>query len=195
MVICNKFLRLVSWPTVLLLYGPSASGKTTLALEFLKQFCNIRSCLYVTYEPINVERMTSMNIKMENINVYRVYNVYDFLDIVIKKKLYLYEIIVIDPVNILTEIDEIQSRIVSLLLATLYDISEKFNTGVIEIARVRSVDGDIEPSWGKLLTPFVKSIAKLGIVASQLRSIEIKAPSKGEFTVEIGDRGLKWLKC
>ena len=196
MPICRRLAEVLAWPGVVLVYGAAGVGKTTLALEFIKDYCSSK-CLFVSTEGLEfIHRAEQMRIDTSRINVYKALWHTDFLELLAHKSLALYDIVVVDSVNAFVRLDAQKAYDVTLLLsAALYKLSEDYGVPVVETAQVHSVADSYEPVAVKGLTMWSHNIIRLDYISPGHRRLSVEKPDALELEFRIGEGGIEWLNC
>lgn len=196
MPICRRLAEVLAWPGVVLVYGAAGVGKTTLALEFIKDYCSSK-CLFVSTEGLEfVFRAEQMKIDTSRIRVYEALWYTDFLEILAHKDLALYDIVVVDSVNAFVRLDTQKAYNVTLLLsASLYKLSEDYGVPIVETAQVHSIEESYEPVAMKGLGVWSHNIIRLDYVSPGRRRLSVEKPDALELEFRIGEGGIEWLNC
>ena len=199
MPICHRLIETLTWPGVVLLYGIAGAGKTTLSLEFVRDYCRTR-CLFVTTEGLEfIQRAEQMGIDTTRMIVYEALWYTDLLDLLTRKDIPLYDIMVIDSINSFIRIDAENSyRMVLLLAASLYKVSEDYGVPIIETAQVHSNgEQQYEPVAGRRLSLWTHNVIRLDYVSPGHRRLLVEKPSdtRLELELRISDGGIEWLNC
>jgi DNA repair protein RadB len=196
-VLCKQFLEGIGWPRTLpLVYGESGTGKTTLALEFVREFCRGSRCLYVSTNIQGlIERARSMLVSLESLTLLEALDYLDFIRVVEVRELPLYELIVVDTINeFLREPSEPSVRATTFLAAMLRRLLEEYGVPSILNAIVSGgEEGEERPTGVKLLQPWVTVYVKLERVEG--RRVARIEPKGESFEFEIVEDGVRWLTC
>jgi len=197
---CAKLDELIfRKPSMWVIYGPAASGKTNLALFLLK--LNPVHTLYISTEgSIYIERVAQLaplNAIVEFINVLTLEE--QLLNLV-KALIRSWDLIIIDSINALfrTEILEKKYALTAFntMLASLRKASRE-GTYVILTAQVRAGEEEEEPSGLKYLKFWCDGLLRLERSKGGNRSIYL-IKNKEEIhlgTFKIVREGIRWIKC
>jgi len=197
-VLCKQFLNEIGWPrTLLLVYGESGTGKTTLALEFVREVCvHGANCLYISTNMQGLlERARIMGVSPESLTLLEALDYLDFIRIVELGKLPLYELVVVDTVNeFLREPAEPVVRATTFLVALLRRLLEDYGMPSILNAIVSGgEEGEVKPTGVKLLQPWVTRFVRLErLKGKRVAHVE---PNGGRYVFEVEREGIKWLTC
>jgi predicted ATP-dependent serine protease len=178
-----------------LVYGESGVGKTTLALEIVREACT-GMCFYTTTERLDfLKRAVSMNVDLAKIVVYEAVDANDFLDILTYRLLPRYDIVVVDSINNFIYEGVASYIITGLLAASLHAIAERYGLLVVETAQVRWKPGEgLQPAGSQALDLWADR--KIELTFSENVDGARVARVDGEtFEYRIGREGIIWLNC
>jgi len=195
--LCKKVLDVLGWPTLLTIYGGPGSGKTNLALEFVKYYC-ISSCLYVSTQLApTVERMSTLGINLRIILLRNVTDYVDLVDVLLRHNFHMFDLAVFDPINVFAREGGAGYSATLFALAALRRIHEVLGLPIILTAMVHRDPGAGEdrPLAENAIYFWSKGIARLEHVGGNLRRILIERPRSFEATFKISKGGIEWSTC
>ena len=197
---CKKLDALIfRKPSMWVIYGPAASGKTNLALYLLK--LNSAHTLYISTEgSIYVERVIQLAPLNAIVKFINVLTLEEQLLSLVKALIKSWDLIVIDSINSLfrTEILEKKYALTAfnMMLASLRRASRK-GTYIILTAQVRAGEEDEEPSGLKYLKFWCDGLLRLEKSKGGNRLIYL-IKDKEEIhlgTFRIVREGIRWIRC
>jgi len=197
---CKKLdILIFRKPSMWVLYGPAASGKTNLALYLLK--LNPIHALYISTEgSVYMERVMQIAPLNATVNFINVLTLEEqFLNLV-KALTLAWDLIIVDSINAFfrAEIMEKKYSVIAFntMLASLRKISER-GTYVLLTAQVRAGEEEEEPSGLKYLRFWCNGLLKLERAKNSIRSIYL-IKDKEEIPVgsfKIVREGIRWIEC
>ncbi len=199
---CRRLDREIKNSPMTLVYGPAASGKTTLLLTIISNICRIRPCLYVSTEgSLYHERIASSKSDYGNTWFTEVYSLDELLDTAATTLQALpVEQVFIDTINALYRLVAYEERSLERLGLTLALLRWKTLKGarVYCSAQVRAgyedSDEEVTASGMNVLDYWFDMVLRLGRDEGG-RFIEIVKPgNRGErYYYIITSRGVEWL--
>jgi DNA repair protein RadB len=191
--LCSEVVDALSRPGVILVYGESGVGKTTLALELVRLFCSTR-CLYVSTERLDfLRRAETMGLDLSRLVVYDAVDAADFLDVVTRRSLILEDMVVVDSINSFIGEGELARRLTGLAAAALHDAGERYGLRVVETAQVRwTPEGELPAAW-RMLELWADTVVELrytrepGVREARIGGRVYRYRLRGD--------GMEWLSC
>lgn len=197
MTLCNKVIDALDWPTLLIIYGDAGSGKTNLALEFVKHYC-ISSCLYVGTQltPI-AERMNLLGIDLRTILLRSVTDYIDLVNTLLSHNFHRFDLVVFDPINIFAREGGVGYNTTLFVLASLRHIHEVLGLPIVLTAIVHKdpETNENRPVAENAIYFWGKGIARIERIKGNLRRIWIERPRTFEATFRISRGGIEWVTC
>jgi len=191
--LCREVRDVLLQSGVTLIYGESGVGKTTLALEVLREACTSR-CLYVSTERLDfLRRAAQMGLDIGKLVVYDTFDPNDYVELVAFKRLFTYDVIVVDSINSFLYEGAAAYTLTGLLASTLHTIAERYGAIVVETAQVRwRPEQGARPSGEKALELWADRTVALSYGAGGRRLARIGGK---EYEYLIRGEGIVWLNC
>jgi len=178
---------------VTLIYGESGVGKTTLALEIIREMCATK-CLYASTERLDfLRRATQIGISMDKLVVYDIIDSNDFIDLVTHRLLPMYDVVVVDSVNSFLYEGAAAYTLTGLLASSLHVAAERYGLAVVETAQVRwDPRGGTKPAGEKALELWADRLVRLEHTKRGTRRAIIDGQV---YLYVIREDGIEWLNC
>ncbi len=198
MALCKKFLDAIKWPTILAIYGEPGTGKTNIALEFVRHYC-LSSCLYIgtTLTPI-IERMKNIGIRLGGVKLQEIIDYLDLVDALLKTNYYELDLIVVDPITAFAREGGIAFNATLFTIAALRSLSDSLGIPVILVSDTH-IDPETKrprPLMENAIYFWAHSIARIEQAREHgARRLVVERPLSYEALFRITERGIEWLTC
>jgi len=195
--ICEKLLRLLERPKMVLIEGGAGVGKTRLALELLRELCT-SSCMYAAPRYFDVIKLSDMlGLDASKITLYKVFDPTDFIDIITMEKVIMYDVIVVDQIEYVAAEDSTNEAwtLVLLLVSALKFLSERYGVYTVIVSgkgvfRGLGALANIVKTWCDMVIEMGKynSHYQLTVYSPKDSTVLLKS----RYLIR---RGIEWLDC
>ncbi|MEM1639192.1 MAG: AAA family ATPase [Desulfurococcaceae archaeon] len=197
----NQLDELIDVSSAILLYGPAASGKTTMLLTIAGNLCSEFTCVYIsTEETLHYDRVAKTPSKYGKAFFAEAFDMETFIRSAFITYMLNPRYVFVDSINALFRLEPMKENTLTrqaLVSGLLFETARRNNGKLFATAQVRIGEkGELEASGFKILDFYFDLILSLFIGEGSKRYIKpVKSPILAKFeklSFTISDIGLMW---